>query len=234
MYLFFDISSAQSCSFYFYFRSRTLCVSLSLHAFHIPTFPCFRFFLYTYCSGYLCHTLFVTHFWHFFWTIYPSLHLTFVRLYFFNPQWHCYSINLYVWLFSYLSIFLSHLLRLNCFIAFLPLFLFMLLPHSLPMYLPQTTFISLHLSLSLALSLFYSPFAIILLLFLHISLSRSLSVSLAQPLTILHFILPTLFLSFLHSCYNVIIIVTVFFLFCFFLPFCLLIRRLIFMRNPTF
>ena len=229
MYLFFDISSAQSCSFYFYFRSRTLCVSLSLHAFHIPTFPCFRFFLYTYCSGYLCHTLFVTHFWHFFWTIYPSLHLTFVRLYFFNPQWHCYSINLYVWLFSYLSIFLSHLLRLNCFIAFLPLFLFMLLPHSLPMYLPQTTFISLHLSLSL----FYSPFAIILLLFLHISLSRSLSVSLAQPLTILHFILATLFLSFLHSCYNVIIIVIVLFLFLFW-PCCLLIRRLIFMRNPTF
>ena len=51
--------------------------------------------------------------------------------------------------------------------------------------------------------------AIILLLDIHISLSHLFSVSLTQPLTVVHFIFATLFLSFLHSCYNVIIIVIV-------------------------
>ena len=101
----------------------------------------------------------------------------------------------------FFSLYLSPL-RLNCFIA--SLFLLMPFPHSLPMYLSQTS-LAIYLYLLLNLS-FTIRIAIILLLFFHISLSHSLSVSLAQPLTILHFIFATLFLSFLHSYYVMTII----------------------------
>ena len=123
--------------------------------------------------------------------------------------WHCVHVSLLLYfflplslvLFICLSLYLSPL-RLNCFIV--SLFLLMPLPHSLPMYLSQTS-LAIYLYLLLNLS-FTIRIAIILLLFFHISLSHSLSVSLAQPLTILHFIFATLFLSFLHSYYDMTII----------------------------
>ena len=72
--------------------------------------------------------------------------------------------------FYFSRFFLSHLLRLNCFIASLFLTLFILLPHSLTMYLSQNTKISIYLYLLLHLT-FTPRIAIILLLFLYISLS---------------------------------------------------------------
>ena len=100
---------------------------------------------------------------------------------------------------------------INSFIASL---FFWCLPHSLPIYLSQTTTISLHLSQSLAQSPFYPPFRYYFVIASsYLPLSLSLSVSLAQPLTILLFIFATLFLSFLHSCYDMDIIIIVLFLF---------------------
>ena len=82
-------------------------------------------------------------------------------------------------------------------------------------YLSQTLFLYSSLKQLLSLPIYlYLPFTlritVILLLFLDISLSLSLSVSLAQPLTIVLFIFATSFLSFFHSCYDMIIIIIVF------------------------
>ena len=92
-------------------------------------------------------------------------------------------------------------------IVSLPLSFFWCLSHTLFLYpsLKQLLSLSIYLYLPFTLRI-----AVILLLFLDISLSLSLSVSLAQPLTIVLFIFATLFLSFFHSCYDMIIIIIVF------------------------
>ena len=65
--------------------------------------------------------------------------------------WYCVHVSL-LWYSSHSVLFFF----INCLIA--SLFLLMPLPHSLPMYLYQTTTISLYLSLSVAQSPFYSPY----------------------------------------------------------------------------
>ena len=66
-------------------------------------------------------------------------------------SWHCVHVSLL----SYSSHSVLFFF-INCLIT--SLFLLMPLPHSLPMYLYQTTTISLYLSLSVAQSPFYSPY----------------------------------------------------------------------------
>ena len=66
-------------------------------------------------------------------------------------SWHCVHVSLLSY-FSHSVLFFF----INSFIA--SLFLLMPLPHSLPIYLSQTSTIFLYLSLSLAQSLFYSPY----------------------------------------------------------------------------
>ena len=83
--------------------------------------------------------------------------------------WHRVHASL-LWYFSHTFSFFF----INCFIA--SLFLLMPLPHSLPMYLYQTTTISLYLSLSVAQSPFYSPYRyyfVIVSPYLPLSLSLS-------------------------------------------------------------
>ena len=99
-------------------------------------------------------------------------------------------------------------------VVLLPLSFFWCLSHTFSLCTSLRPLLSLSIYLYLLLNLPFTPrIAIILLLVLHISLSHSLSVSLAQPLTILHFNFATLFLSFFHSCYDMIVIIIVFFLF---------------------
>ena len=102
----------------------------------------------------------------------------------------------------------SHLFSfffINSFIA--SLFLFWYLSHTLFLCtsLKQLLSLSIYRYLSFTLRI-----AVILLLFLHISLSHLFSVSLTQPLTVVHFMFVTVFLSFFHSCYDMIIIIIVF------------------------
>ena len=120
------------------------------------------------------------------------IHLIFIYI---VVTWHRVHASL-LWYFSHSFSFFF----INCFIA--SLLLLMPLPQCLPIYLSQTTTIFIYLLLHLTFTL---RIAIILLLFFHISLSHLFSVSLTQPLTGVHFIFATLFLSF-HSCYDVIIV----------------------------
>ena len=127
------------------------------------------------------------------------IHLIFIYI---VVTWHRVHASL-LWDFSHSFSFFF----INRFIAsLLPL---MPLPHSLPIYLSQNTTVSIYLYLLLHLT-FTLRIAIIMLLVLHISLSHLLSVSLTQPLTIVYFIFATLFLSFFHSCYDIIIMIIVF------------------------
>ena len=75
---------------------------------------------------------------------------------------------------------------------------------TLSSYIPLSDHYYFYLYLLLHLT-FTLLIAIILLLVLHISLSLSLSVSLTQPLTIVLFMFATLFLSFSHSCYDIVL-----------------------------
>ena len=125
------------------------------------------------------------------------IHLIFIHK---VVTWH----RVHVSLLSYFSNSFSFFF-INSFIA--SLFLFW--------YLSQTLFLYSSLKQLLSLSIYlYLPFtlriAIILLLDIHISLSHLFSVSLTQPLTIVHFIFVTVFLSLFHSCYEMIIIIIVF------------------------
>ena len=95
-------------------------------------------------------------------------------------------------------------------IASLPLSFFSYFSHTLFLYTSLRPVLSFSIYLYLLLHLTFTlRIAVILLLFLLISLSHLFSVSLTQPLTVVNFIFATLFLSFLHSSYNVIIIVIV-------------------------
>ena len=129
------------------------------------------------------------------------IHLTFIYK---VVTWHRVHASL-LWYFSNSFSFFF----INCFIASLSLFWY--LSHTLSLCTSPKQLLSLSIYLYLLLHLTFTlRIAVILLLFLHISLSHLFSVSLAQPLTILHFIFATLFLSFFHSCYDMIIIIIVF------------------------
>ena len=77
-----------------------------------------------------------------------QIHLMFIHK---VITWHCVAVSV-LWYFSHSFSFFF----IASFIA--SLFLLMPLPHSLPIYLSQTTTISLYLSLSVAPSPFYSPY----------------------------------------------------------------------------
>ena len=122
-------------------------------------------------------------------------------------SWHCVDVSLLSYFFHSVLFFF-----INSFIASLSLFWF--LSHTLFLCTSLKPLLSLSIYVYLLLNLTFTlRIAIILLLVLHISLSHSLSVSLAQPLTMLHFMIVTLFLSFLRSSYDMIIIIIVLFLF---------------------
>ena len=122
--------------------------------------------------------------------IWKLIHLMFIYK---VVTWHSVHVSLIWYSFHSFSFFF-----INCFIA--SLFLFWCLSHTLFLDTSLRPLLSLSIYLYLYLT-FTLRIALILLLVLHISLSHLFSVSLAQPLTIIHFMFATLFLSFLHSCW---------------------------------
>ena len=129
--------------------------------------------------------------------------------------------------FIYLCISSMYIFLINfCFSVFLSSGVFILSQTLILFFFPslsQSAGISFSFSFSFSFSLYHcqslyditwcnSIFLISINCFFStlLSVNHLFSVSLAQPLTVVHFIFATLFLSFFHSCYDMIIIIIVF------------------------